>query len=148
MQSNPAEKRLKLTTRDYARLATWRHVLREFLHFSESAAAKAGLSAQHYQAMLILRACPEEQNVTINDLARDLFIKHNSAVGLADRLVKEGLAVREPSRADRRKVHLQLTARGRQVLAKLAGIHRRELQRIGPSLEKLLAELARDPVAP
>ena len=148
MQSKQAGKRFKLTTRDYARLATWRHVLREFLHFSESAAAKAGLSAQHYQAMLILRACPEEQNVTINDLARDLFIKHNSAVGLADRLVKEGLAVREPSRADRRKVHLQLTARGRQVLAKLAGIHRRELQRIGPALEKLLADLARDPVAP
>jgi DNA-binding MarR family transcriptional regulator len=94
--------------------------------------------------MLILRACSDGQNVMINDLARQLFIKHNSAVGLADRLVKEGFVVREPSRADRRKVHLQLTARGRNVLAKLASIHRRELQRIGPMLEKILGELSRD----
>jgi DNA-binding MarR family transcriptional regulator len=134
-----AERRYRLQTRDYARLAAFRHALREFLRFSEDAAARAGLTAQHYQAMLILRACPEGRRVTINDLAQDLLIKHNSAVGLVDRLAEEGLVVREPSRADRRKVELRLSARGRQVLAKLAGMHRGELQRIGPVLKRLLA---------
>ena len=133
-----AERRYRLQTSDYARLAKFRHALREFLHFSEDAAAAAGLTAQHYQAMLILRACPEDRRVTINDLAHELLIKHNSAVGLVDRLVEEGLVVRQPSSADRRKVELRLSARGRQVLSKLAGMHRSELQRIGPVLKRLL----------
>jgi DNA-binding MarR family transcriptional regulator len=135
-----AERRHRLATSDYARLAAFRAAVREFLHFSEDAAAQVGLTAQHYQAMLILRASADD-SVTINDLARQLFIKHNSAVGLVDRLVREGLLVREASREDRRKVELRLSARGRQVLAKLAGMHRRELERIGPLLKRLIAEV-------
>ena len=138
-----AERRFRLETRDYARLAAFRGAVREFLHFSEDAAARAGLTAQHYQAMLILRACPEGASITINDLARQLFIKHNSAVGLVDRLVREGLVVREASRADRRKVELELSARGRQVLASLAATHRRELERIGPELKRLIGQVLR-----
>lgn len=143
MQLRRAEKRFRLSTDDYARLARFRHALREFLRFSESAAERVGLTAQHYQAMLILRACPEDERVTINDLAQQLFIRHNSAVGLVDRLSREGLIAREASRADRRKVELRLTARGRQVLAKLAGMHSRELRRIGPVLTRFLGELPR-----
>jgi len=138
-----AEKRYKLTTRDYAQLAAFRHAVRGFIHFSEAAAAEQGLTSQHYQAMLILRGWPEGQPVTINDLAQQLFIKHNSAVGLVDRLVEEQLIVRERSSADRRKVELRLTPRGRQVLAKLAAMHRTELQQIGPILRRFFAELAR-----
>jgi DNA-binding MarR family transcriptional regulator len=138
-----AERAYSLTTEDYARLAAFRGAVREFLRFSEEAAERAGLTAQHYQAMLILRAFPEDQRMTINDLAGRLLIKHNSAVGLVDRLVREGLFVREASKDDRRKVELRLSARGRQVLAKLAGMHRRELERIGPTLQRLIAEAAR-----
>jgi DNA-binding MarR family transcriptional regulator len=136
-----AERRFHLKTGDYARLAEFRQALREFLHFSEDAAGALGLTAQHYQAMLILRACPDDASVTINDLARHLLIKHNSAVGLVDRLVEEKLVVRATSTADRRKVELRLSPRGRQVLAKLAAIHRDELERIGPILERLIAAL-------
>ena len=138
-----AERRYNLHTADYARLAAFRQGLREFLRFSEGAAEHAGLLTQHYQAMLILRACPEGLTITINDLARQLLIKHNSAVGLVDRLAKEGLVKRAVSATDRRKVELQLSARGRQVLARLAAMHRRELERIGPELKRLIAEVLR-----
>ena len=143
MQLRKAEKRFKLTTRDYTRLAAFRLALRGFLHFSEGVAAAAGLAAQHYQAMLILRACPDDASVTIGDLAHQLLIKHNSAVGLVDRLAEGRLIVRVPSKTDRRKVDLRLTPRGRRVLAKLAETHRCELQRIGPVLEGFFAELSR-----
>jgi DNA-binding MarR family transcriptional regulator len=93
--------------------------------------------------MLVLRACPDDARVTINDLAHQLFLKHNSAVGLVDRLVEESLVTREASSADRREVHLQLTRRGRQVLAKLAAMHRAELRRVGPLLGRFFAELSR-----
>ena len=143
MRLKRAERRFNLTTRDYAQLAAFRHALRGFLRFSEAAAGEAGLTGQHYQAMLVLRACPDERRVTINDLAQQLFLKHNSAVGLVDRLVLEGLVVREPSSVDRRKVELRLTGRGREMLAKLAAMHRRELQRLGPILKRFFSELER-----
>ena len=137
-----AERRFNLATEDYARLAAFRQGVREFLRFSEEAAERAGLSAQQYQAMLILRAS-EGASTSINDLARQLIIKHNSAVGLVDRLVKEGLARRATSGGDRRKVELELTARGRQILAKLAETHRAELERFGPELKRLIADVLR-----
>ena len=138
-----AERRFKLTTHDYAELAAFRRALREFLRFSETAAAEVGLTSRHYQAMLILRACPEGRHITINDLAEELLIKHNSAVELVDRLVGEGLVGRAISSTDRRKVELRLTTRGRQVLAKLAAMHRVELVRLGPGLRRFFAEVAR-----
>ena len=139
-----AERRHQLTTRDYAQLAAFRHALRRFLRFSEQAAADTGgLTSQHYQAMLVLRACPEGRRVSIAELAEQLLIKHNSAVELVDRLVEEDLVAREGSLSDRRKVELSLTRRGRQVLAKLAGIHRRELKRVGPILKRFFAALSR-----
>jgi DNA-binding MarR family transcriptional regulator len=143
MELKKAEIRFKLTTRDYAQLAAFRHALRGYMRFSEAAAADAGLTTQHYQAMLVLRACPEDRRITINDLAQELFIKHNSAVGLVDRLALEKLIVREPSISDRRKVELRLTHRGRRVLAKLAAMHRRQLQRVGPILKRFFAEMSR-----
>lgn len=143
MRLRRAERRFNLTTQDYARLADFRYALRGFLRFSEAAAAKAGLTAQHYQAMLVLRACPEGECVTIADLARQLLIKHNSAVELVDRLMEEGLVAREVSRADRRKVELHLTPGGRLILAKLAAMHRRELRRIGPLMKRFFGALTR-----
>jgi len=142
-QLKRAERRFSLTTRDYARLAAFRHALRKFLRFSEEAAAAVGLTGQHYQAMLVVRGWPEDGRVTINDLAQQLLIRHNSAVELVDRLVEENLLRREVSSGDRRKVELRLTPRGRDLLAKLASLHRSELQKIGPVLERFFAELSR-----
>jgi DNA-binding MarR family transcriptional regulator len=147
LELRKAERRFRLATRDYAQLAALRHALRRFLRFSEDAATDGGLTGQHYQAMLILRACPEDEHVTINDLAQQLLIKHNSAVGLVDRLVRQKLVVREPSSDDRRKVELLLTPRGRQTLAKLAAVHRAELQRIGPILKRFFAQISKSPRA-
>jgi DNA-binding MarR family transcriptional regulator len=131
----------KLDTGEYEQLAAFRYALRSFLRFSEAEAKKRGLTAQHYQALLTLRACPEGSRLTINDLAQQLMIRHNSAVGLADRLTKQGLVAREPSPQDGRKVYLRLTTKGDRVLERLAEVHREELQRIGPQLEELLRHI-------
>jgi len=132
-----------LSSADYARLASFRYALRSFLHFSESAAARVGLTGQQYQAMLVVRSRGESAPVSINDLAHELLIRHNSAVGLADRLVAQGLMVRERTPADRRKVRLRLTPKGEQLLGRLASIHRLKLRRIGPEIHQILGELTR-----
>lgn len=130
-----------LSGADYARLAAFRFALRRFLHFSESAATHAGLTGQQYQAMLAVRARAERAAMTINDLASELLIRHHSAVGLVDRLVAQGLMVRERASEDRRKVRLRLSAKGEMLLARLAAIHRQKLQRVGPEIHRILAEI-------
>jgi DNA-binding MarR family transcriptional regulator len=126
---------------EYAALAAFRYALRRFLNFSEVAAAKVGLTGQHYQAMLVVRANPESKQMTINELARQLLIKHNSAVGLVDRLVEQGLLARRASQDDRRKVQLRLTAKGSRVLERLADLHRDELEHSGTHLRALLQQV-------
>jgi DNA-binding MarR family transcriptional regulator len=137
--------RVRLATADYAELAAFRRALREFLRFSEDAAAPAGLSGRQYQAMLFLRGRERVRRVSIEDLAQELLIKHNSAVGLADRLVREGLAARRRATDDRRRVELALTPLGRQVLARLASMHRVELRRIGPGLRRFFGRMSTPP---
>jgi DNA-binding MarR family transcriptional regulator len=143
MAQNRRRPQTKLATRDYALLAAFRFALRSFLHFSESAAKGSGLTAQHYQAMLVVRGCPEDRRITINDLAQQLLIRHHSAVGLVNRLEKQRLVVRETSPLDKRKVHLRLTAKGDRVLERLAGVHQEELRRIAPQLRQLVQRITR-----
>lgn len=126
---------------EYARLAAFRHSLRGFLHFSESTAAGMGITAQQYHALLVVRV--GNQHMNINDLAAQLLIKHNSAVGLVDRLAEQGLLVRRPAPDDGRKVNLTLTAKGSRVVERLAGVFREELARVGPRLRKVLGQIAR-----
>ena len=126
---------------DFERLASFRYALRQFLHFSETATARVGLTGQQYQAMLVVRGWRGRAPVTINDLARQLLIRHNSAVGLVDRLCAHGLLARACVADDRRKVRLQLTAKGAKVLGRLASVHRMKLRRIGPEIYGVLGEL-------
>ena len=125
----------------YGMLAAFRYALRRFLRFSEVAAEEVGLTGQHYQALLVVRANPAANEMTINALAQQLLIKHNSAVGLVDRLVDQDLLMRKASRADGRKVELCLTAKGMRVLGSLAHSHRDELECSARQLTELLQQI-------
>ena len=140
MSQSKRRRSAHLEASEYQQLASFRYALRSFLRFSETAAEGLGLTAQQYQALLAVCASAGG-HVMINDLARQLLIRHNSAVGLVDRLTAQGLLTREPSAEDGRKVYLRLTAKGDRVLEKLAEVHREELRRIGPQLEALLHDI-------
>jgi DNA-binding MarR family transcriptional regulator len=140
----PTRARSALDPREYEMLAAFRYALRHFLSFSETAAAEVGLAAQQYQALLAIKGCAGRDTVTINELASLLLIKHNSAVGLVDRLESEGLVKRSTAAEDRRKVNVRLTRKGVRVFERLAVAHREELQRIGPQLSEFLEYFARE----
>jgi DNA-binding MarR family transcriptional regulator len=142
-RASRSRREARLDTREYALLGAFRYALRSFLRFSESAAEESGLTAQQYQAMLVLRGCPQDRRATISDLAQQLLIRHNSAVELVDRLQRQGLAARAVSPHDKRKVQLRLTAKGERVLERLAEVHREEVRRIGPQLRQLVRQIAR-----
>jgi len=126
---------------DYQALANFRYALRQFLEFSASAAKSVGLTPQQHQAMLSVIGAPDGQPVTIGFLAERMLLKHHSTVELVDRLVELDLLVRNPDPADRRRVLLGLTAKGKRLLTKLSTAHIEELRRIRPAFASLLERL-------
>ena len=131
--------RKRTAAADYRLLAHFRHLLRQFLAFSERAARQGGLTPQQHQALLAIKGA--EGSATVGYLAERLAIRHHSAVGLADRLTKSGLVRRESVPADRRRVSLALTAAAERKLARLSAAHAEELRRLAPTLREILARL-------
>jgi len=124
----------KLTTADYQDLAEFRHQIRKFLHFSDSAIEAAGLERSQYQLMLAIKGLPDGVRPRIRDVAERMMIQHHSAVELIDRLEAGGYVRRERGHDDRREVLLTLTPKGERVLAQLALHHHEALQNAAPAL--------------
>ena len=135
----PARPR-KLSDADYTRLADFRHALRCFLEFSESAAAREGLTPQQHQALLVIRAS-EGASAKVGRLAGRLRIKHNTAVELTQRLESAGLILRRQSPEDGRAVCLTLTEEGEAKLEILTRVHRAELKQLSPEIMALFRSL-------
>lgn len=131
----------KVKKAEYETLAALRYSLRQFLRFSEDAALAVGLRPQQHQALLAIKGFPGRDRILIGELAQRLQIRHHSAVGLANRLVRNGLVRREQDVSDRRQAYLSLTKRGETLLEKLSTAHKEQLRRIGPHIESLLKEL-------
>jgi DNA-binding MarR family transcriptional regulator len=119
-------------------LADFRYELRRFLHFSESAALDAGLQPQQHQLLLQVAGAPGSTAVTIAYAAARLGLKHNSAVELVDRSEREGLLARTADADDKRRAILRVTHKGKEVLARLASNHARELNEMAPRLIEAL----------
>lgn len=130
----------RLRPQDYRLLAEFRRLLRQFLVFSEQQAAGVGLAPQQHQALLAVKGY-QGGAPTVGDLAERLAIRHHSAVGLVNRLVRAGYVVRRGDRGDKRRVTLKLTESGEAILRKLTAAHRAELQRLAPLLKPLLTQL-------
>lgn len=124
-------------------LADFRFELRRFLHFSEQAASEAGLQPQQHQLLLQVAGAPEDATVTIAYAAERLGLKHNSAVELVDRSVREDLLERAEDPTDKRRALLRVTRKGHRLLSRLSGEHARELTEAAPRLMRALQHLQR-----
>jgi DNA-binding MarR family transcriptional regulator len=134
-------KATKISIAEYQTLAALRYSLRQFLHFSETAAQGIGLTAQQHQGLLAIKGFPDRDCVTLGEFAERLQICPHSAVGLANRLSAKKLIKRQRDQHDRRQIHLALTHHGEVVLEKLSSAHKEQLRRIGPEIESLLKRL-------
>jgi DNA-binding MarR family transcriptional regulator len=140
-KSSTTDHSRRLAKADYEALAQFRYVLRKFMGFSEDAARAAGLTAQQHQALLAIHGFPGRERVVIGELAERLNVRHHSVVGLIDRLSAKALVRRRRDALDRRRVLIELTAKGRSLLAGLSLAHRNELRRLAPLLIRLLAHV-------
>ena len=131
-----------MTPDDYEALAEFRYLLRKFLRFSKDfLIATAGLNPEQYEALLAIRAFAAPVGLTISQLSERLQVKHHSAVNIVDRLVGRKLVTREAGKTDRRRRHVQLTAKGEKLIEELAAVHRKEIRGRGPEMIKVLERL-------
>jgi DNA-binding MarR family transcriptional regulator len=122
-------------------LAEFRHQLRLFLQFSETAAQKRGLQPQQHQLLLQIAGAPDKMAATIGYAAERLGLCHNTVVELSNRCEAAGLIARKDAGSDRRCVLLELSPRGRKKLEALSIDHARELDEFAPTLIRTLTRL-------
>jgi DNA-binding MarR family transcriptional regulator len=124
-------------------LAGLRYAMRRFLAASEAISRRAGVTQPQYQALLAVKAWPD-QAMTIKDLADQLMLTHHGAVQLVDRLCRAGMLERRPSDEDRRKVLLRLSRPGEALMEELAEEHLQEALHQEPLLTRSLRVLRRN----
>lgn len=111
------------TEEELLALANFRFALREFLAFSEQAAADVGLTMQRYQALLVVKTYRAGDHISVGELAEQLMIRDHSAAELVSRLVQAKLVRRKNDPSDRRRSLVIMTAYGNRLLAQLAAVH-------------------------
>jgi DNA-binding MarR family transcriptional regulator len=123
---------------DYKALGDFRRAMRTFLAFSAEGAREHGLTSQQHQALLAVRTHTGPEAMTIGELADCLLIKNHSAIGLVARLVERGLADRTTSQNDRRRVLVELTPAGAEVLEIISVRNLAQLNRAAEILAGIL----------
>lgn len=130
-----------ITLAEYQALAEFRYQLRRFMRFSEQAARAAGLEPQQHQLMLVVKGLPMGKIASIGELAERMQLQHHSTVELIDRMVERGLIERHRDASNQRRVLVNLTPLGDELLKKLSLLHRMELRTTKPTLIQALNAL-------
>jgi DNA-binding MarR family transcriptional regulator len=117
-----------LNKADFSALSEFRYQIRRFERFSENAAHAEGITPLQYLLLLHIKGYPERDWATVGELAERLQAQQHGAVALVSRCEAAGLVRRHPSTLDRRRVEVHLLPAGDAVLARLAAMHRSELQ--------------------
>ena len=122
---------------EYRLIASWRSALRQFFAASKIILKRRGVTSMQYQTLLAIRTSEDPEGINMNGLAAYLGVRHNSAVGLINRLEGSGLVRRERSERDRRVAHLRLTPEGETCLKALVEEHRQELLNIRSEMRRI-----------
>jgi DNA-binding MarR family transcriptional regulator len=126
---------------DYLSLARFRYQLRRFLSLSECAAREAKVTPQQHEALLAIKGFSQERPVSVGELAALLFIRHNTAVELIDRMTELGLIERKADPDNYRRTLVRLTANGEHRLRTLSDTHVEELNLVRKVMTAGLQEL-------
>ena len=94
-------------------LSTIRKIIHASDLYSSQIRRSCGLT---YPQLLLLRSIQANPGMPISKISREISLSQATVTTVLDRLEKEGLARRARSDTDRRKVFVELTDRGEEVL--------------------------------
>lgn len=121
----------ELTKAELEELSDFRYQLRRFLHFSEEIVHAEGITPLQYMLLLHIGGFPGRNWATVGELAERLQASPHGTVALVSRCEAAGLVVRRASAEDRRQVEVHLLKKGERCLARLAVLHKTEVQSFG-----------------
>src|SRR4029079_6137958 len=107
----------------------------------ELLAAEGKVTVEQYEALLALRASDSSSGMQVGQLSERLQVRHHTTVALTNKLVDRGLVSKRRAPNDRRQVYVRLTARGIQLIDRLAAQHRREMGVRSPEMIGALRHL-------
>jgi DNA-binding MarR family transcriptional regulator len=117
-----------LAKQQYVALSNFRSELARFVRFSERASRAAGITPTQYLLLLHVRGFPGREWGTVGELAARLQASSHGTVALINRCRNAGLVDKQRSDGDARQVEVHLTARGKQLVERIALRHQEELQ--------------------
>ncbi|MFD3450387.1 MarR family winged helix-turn-helix transcriptional regulator [Microbacteriaceae bacterium 4G12] len=98
-----------------------------------------------HQVIRILQLVEKRENIGINEVSSYLNISHNTASENVKRIIEKGYLMKERDPSDERRVILQLTDAGREVLQRNTSLNKDKLEAIFNTMsyeEKALLEEA------
>ncbi len=135
----------KLNKHDFEQLADFRYQLRVFLRFSEEITQQHGITVLQYLLLLQIKGYPGRDWASISELAERLQSHHHGVVTLVNRCEKAGLLTRQVSQIDKRRVEIQLTKKGDQLVNQIAELHQDQVCHLKQVLGRVFeADSARD----
>jgi DNA-binding MarR family transcriptional regulator len=111
----------------FEELSDFRYALRCFLRISEENARAEGLTPLQYQLLLQVKGERRRDWVLVGELAERLQMHQHGAVALVSRCERAGWVRRVREGADKRHVHIHLTAAGEHAVQRVAARNRPEL---------------------
>jgi DNA-binding MarR family transcriptional regulator len=115
-----------LTKQEFETLSEFRYRLRRFLRFSEQVTRKHGITPLQYLLLLHVKGFPGREWARIGELSERLQAQHHGVVALVSRCEKLGWVARRQNQTDRREVEVHLTAKGENMVTRIALLHRNE----------------------
>jgi DNA-binding MarR family transcriptional regulator len=94
-------------------LVALRRIIRATDLYSQKLRKTVGLTTPQ---LLVLRAVGPRHDVSLGRIADDLSLSQATLTSLVDRLEARGLVARRRSSEDKRRIHVELTKKGREVL--------------------------------
>ncbi|MSU89331.1 MarR family transcriptional regulator [Rhodobacteraceae bacterium 2CG4] len=96
-----------------ASLIAIRRILRATEQFGRELAQSAGLTPVQFR---VLQIVAERGDSTATAIAQRMHVSQATVTSLVDRLVRQGMVVREKSRTDRRQTNILITDKGRRTI--------------------------------
>ena len=126
--SEGSKRRLKLWIRMLAMTRSAEGELRDYLRVTHET------TLPRFDVMAALWR--RREDCTMSELSRMLLVSNGNVTAVVDRLEAEALVLRTPSEADRRTVHVALTAEGMTTFETMAEGHEAEVARLFAGLSE------------
>jgi DNA-binding MarR family transcriptional regulator len=112
---------------DFEVLSEFRYQMRRFERFSQDAIQAEGITPLQYLLLLHLKGFKGREWANVGEIATRLQAKPHGVVALITRCEALGMVTRVQSAQDRRQIEVHLLDKGKQILNRLAALHRAEL---------------------